>query len=307
MLILLILSMLLVSPAFAGGRGGHYTGPFDANLFPGATVTTINCVNNATTDINALTSFVTAGTAANPTRQVLYLTGTCDWSIGGVTTSWNNTLGGAGIQNVVVWGYGAKVNNIQIGGEGLPQTNLNTARITTVSAGSTSLQLVTNSDGTKLAVGQWVAVTGIQLQNGGYPPNFQFHEYELITALSGCGGSTTCTVTVNRPLTNSYKSTWPVYAPGSSSTIDYGGPASIYIMGPSWNTNQQIYGLTYTNLPPLCGQEVNIIGRNIAVYDMPFQVVAGCTGVSGPAPSTLETMAFYYCATPGVAEVDKNI
>ncbi len=377
------LCVLASLPAHAGGRGGHFTGPFDANLFPGATVTTINCTNNNTTDKAALQSFVTAGIAANPTLQVLRLTGTCDFS--GISTSYNLTSGTNGVQNVVIWGYGANITNaIYIGGENLPQTKNSAARINTVSAGATTLQLTTNSDGTKLAVGNWIAVTGVQLQAGGNQ-NFQRYEYKLITGLSGCGGSTTCTVTINEPLTNAYESTWPVYQaggpisgtvttpiaspgvvnwPGSylqdtqfiqfqvtggtlptgitASTLyyalnptgyspdsfqisatkdgaainftgtssgtqtgtsgdwtDFGGAGTIYVMGPNWNTNHKVYGLTI--VPPGVCAETNIIGRVMANYDMVYSTCFASTSTSANV-----TTAFYNCVLPSI-EVDKTI
>lgn len=377
--------LALLSPVLAGGRGGHVIA-FDSNNFPGATITTIAC-NNTSADVTALSAFVTAGIAANPTKQALHLTGRCDFSTATSSLSWSGVLGTAGIQNLVVWGYGASVNQLYIGGENYPQSTAGSARINTVSSGSTTLQLVTNADGTKFAVGDWIAVTGLAIQDSGnYPQNFQFFEYHPITALSGCSGSTACTVTVNEGITNDYKSTWPAYGDGSpaskvitasadngsglvrltlnstsgfvtgqhqtvqnitgtglngkwtitvvnstqidlqgsvfSSTsytsggnifaLDNGGPATIYLMPPSWSTNQSVYGLTFIAVS--CGQEISVVGRAMAVYDMAFGAIVGngCGSGAGPAPSANVSVSFFGVSLsnvqPGAGmEIDKTI
>jgi hypothetical protein len=306
----LILALLLLSStALAGGRGGNVQA-FDPTLFPGANVYCLTATvagkcpagafnatcNGIADDTTALRSFLAAGAAANPTKAVLYLPigSRCNFGIVNnfvVDTNLNMPAGGfqygAGIQNLVVWGYGASANAWGVLGESFGHNNTTTARIVTVAAGSPTVTLVTGGDASKFASGDTICVTGIQLQNGGFPQNFQFFEFRVITNIAGS------VITLSSPLTYAYKSTWPVYAAGSSSTEDYGGPGTIYKMGPSWNTNAAIYGLGFVPTDPAGGIEIPIAGRTIAFYDIAFQQNAISDSGSGPAPSASESVWFF--------------
>ena len=110
-----------------------------------------------------------------------------------------------GLYNVTISGYGATVDSLFIGTKGLLRDDFDhSARIQSVSAGATSVDLMTSADASKFSVGQWVLVCGLSLQTWGYPPNWQFFEYKQITNISGP------VVTFSDGLAHSYKSTWPV-------------------------------------------------------------------------------------------------
>jgi hypothetical protein len=264
MVLLRILLLLLSWPAHAGGRGGHSTA-WDPNLFPGATITTINC--NGATDSAALAAFVSAGVAANPSPQVLRLAGPrCNFeSNNGLV--WNGTLGGPAVKNTTIWGYGTRItSNVYIGGDGVYSDNLHNAKIQSATAGATTVTLITASEASKFAVGDWALVAGLELQGtGGYPPNFQFFEYKLITANSGTG---TGIITFSGGLKNSYLSTWPVTFAGSSS-LPQTGPASIYLMPPGWNINVKVLGLEMPSLVP--PSTVIVIGRDVMLMDITWK------------------------------------
>ncbi len=322
---ILVLLLLTCSFAHAGGRGGHNT-TFDPNLFGGAA--NVSCLttsvagtcstgynatcNGVADDSTPLKNWLAASLAANPARAVLYIPpgSRCHFaSVNNfvVDTSIAGSGGfqyGDGIRNAVIWGYGASSDAWAVIGEGFGQNNLTTARIQTVSAGATSVTLSVGGDASKFAIGKWIAITGIQLQNGGYPQNFQFFEYKLITNIVGS------VITLNSPLTYSYKSTWPVYDAGSASTTDYGGPGTIYLMGPSWNTNVQVYGLGFN--PTTGGAELPSSGRNISFYDIAFAQSIPSSSAAGPAPSMSEATWFFNTSWSTLSsssgmEIDKQV
>lgn len=231
-IILGILACLMVT-VFAGGRGGHNT-TFDPALFPGATVSCLTAsvagkctvaynatCNGVADDSTPLKNWLAASLAANPARAVLYIPPGSKCHFASVNNFVMDTdIGGSGgfqygdgIRNAVIWAYGAEADAFGVTGEAFGQNTLTTARFATVSAGSTTVILVNAGDASKFAVGNWVQLTGYQLQNGGNPPSFQFFEYRLITAIAGS------TITFESPLVNSYKSTWPSYDQGGTSSV----------------------------------------------------------------------------------------
>lgn len=297
-----ILLLSLSSPALAGGRGGHNT-TFDPNSY-GGSWTTISC-DGSSADQTSLTNFRDTASAANPTLAKLRLTGICNFT-GGDQLFWDGIVGSTKyIQNSVVWAYGATANLTQIGGGTVPITSGSvsacawSARINTVSAGATAVVLVdgTMVDGSSAAgvfpAGTNVMVAGIELQNGGYPQNFQLFEYGVVTGVSGN------TITLGAPLANTYKSTWPpfVFCP---SGVDGAGPATIFKLLPSFDVNFSLYGLT--NNRSDCGQ-VGVLGRNVMLYDVTINV--GCA-ISG-YPTASENWWGFFVNFPGSSEFDKEV
>lgn len=284
MLLIVKLALALIfgaGSAWAGGRGGHNT-TFDPNSYGGGW-TTINCTGS---DATTLANWQTAAIAANPATANLRL-------IGGCVTS--NDLGFlSGIQNPTVWGYGATVNRIKIGGGG---TSFGTsALIQTVSAGASAVTLTTASDISKVSLGMRVAIAGLELQGtGGFPPNFQFFEYKIITNITGSVGSPPVVISLESPLGNSYLSTWPT--PPSAGD----GPAALYPMDSSWDTNVKILGLTIAD--PQCGQVVTT-GRNIQLWDMVFPAC----GVNNPGIAvTISQSVWVFNSQIGSSENDKEV
>ncbi len=298
--------LLSTTAAYAGGRGGS-SQVFDPNNYPGAGIycltatVTGKCPTgafNATCDgvaddTAALQAWDAAGLAANPTRQVLYIPpGSKCRFVATNALNLDTTIGGSGgfvygpsINNAVVWAYGASANLWGVVGESFGQSSATVSRIATVSAGSQTVTALGGGE-SKFLAGDWIVVTGLNMQNSGYPQNFQFYEFHVITNISGT------TITLDSALRFDYKSTWPNYVAFTPMTVDYGGPATIYKMGPSWNSQIAVYGLTWA--PVTSGNEVPLSGKEIVIYDVQFQqsLISAGSG-NGPAPTTARKVWFF--------------
>jgi hypothetical protein len=202
------------------------------------------------------------------------------------------------LYNVTISGYGATVDALYIGTPNLLLDDFDhSARIQTVSAGATSVDLITPADASKFSVGQWVLVSGLALQGGaggipGYPPNFQFFEYKQIVNISGS------VVTFASPLANSYESTWPVVSdPGG--TANLGGPATIYALGPAFGAHQTILGLEVTANPSNFNGAVFMdAGLSLVLDGMKFDGL-------GPAPSVGQSVVIRNSYFGTQNEIDK--
>src|SRR5262249_4032886 len=134
-----------------------------------------------------------------------------------------------GIKNLTVSGYGATLSDggagiIHLGGRGQRQDKAHSARLATVTAGSSSVTLLDPRKSSLFTVGKWALITGFDLQGlwqtpYGYPSNSHYFEYVQIMGSSGG------IITFASPLKNTYKSTWPNYNSGNSYEVDSGGPA----------------------------------------------------------------------------------
>lgn len=182
-----------------------------------------------------------------------------------------------GIKQLTVIGYGATIgdNNGAGGGfflggvgicpRGLTDPNGCSARLATVAAGANTIQLLDASYSSRFKVGRWAIITGYDLQGlwraaYGWPPNAHFFEYVQITAVDAATGK----ITFAAPLKNAYKSTWPSY---NSNGIDLGGPATLYALDPSWDTEVEYRGLTIAQ-PNV---QTYAIGRSITYRDVTFK------------------------------------
>jgi hypothetical protein len=253
---LIIVGFLYCSLAYAGGRGGHST-TFDPNLYGGGWKNILDF--NGACDLAAHDAWIAYGVALNPAQAKLYIPpGTiCNWpGCGNLTNSCIS--GNPGIQNAIVWAYGASFTSpIRIGAWTFFNDGIHSARINSANVGDSSVVLITPGDAAKFSVGSWVNVNGLELQFGGFPGNWQYNEYRLITAINGS------TITLNAPLTNSYSSAWPLADIGAIGGFDDGGPASIYLMEPSWNVNLTALGFSVL----LPNNQIIVTGRDVSVYD----------------------------------------
>jgi hypothetical protein len=266
----------LSTAAFA--RGGGPSTKWDPGLFGGGWVCfqaqVAGCskgynaaCDGVTDDHVALVNFQNDAIAANPAVAKLYIppSANCVWD-GATWGGFNGpaTHGQPGVQNLIVWMYGASVPGGNLGGFSFyPESSGTTsALIQQANIGDASVTLSSSLDASKFAPGDWIAVTGLSNQNFGFPPNFSFIEYKVITSCGGTPCSGTSISFGNGSLKNQYLTTWPDL--GSDTNL-LGGPARIYKMEPTWNTNSQYYGGRIRNSP---GNGVNISGRDIAVYDL---------------------------------------
>lgn len=206
--------------------------------------------------------------------------------LGGLTVTVNGT-GATFIDNGGTGYFLASMININ-------SDNLHSSRISSVNPGSTSVTLLTPSQNSRYSVGQWIAVTGIDTQGYGYPPNPAFFEYRQITAINAGTGL----ISFTRPLSNQYLSTWPCYEAGdNSNTIDLGGPATIYAMPYSWDITATYNGITFN-----CTGQNYFSGRSVTFNG------GGSASVAGITPTLNQSNTFNNFDMTGCnIEIDKMV
>src|SRR5215813_7746842 len=151
------------------------------------------------------------------------------------------------IKKLTVVGDGATLsdgngtgNGFFLGGGGVWESGLHSARVETVAAGADSVKLLDPSKAAIYTVGSWAMMAGLDMIGYGYPPNPAFFEYVQITAIDAVNGI----VTFSKPLRNEYKSTWPAYWSDVQNAdflvhldhVDQGGWATLYDLHPEWDT-----------------------------------------------------------------------
>jgi hypothetical protein len=179
---------------------------------------------------------------------------------------------------------------------GFPTTPY-TARLQSVSAGSTQVTCITASDTSQFPVNTWGVVCGIDMQASGYPPNQYYFDFVFITGVNAGTG----VITFNSALKNSYLRTWPNKIPWSAGTTDYAGPATLYALDPKWGLTA-----TYQNMSmeqpatQIYPSGLNITFNNVTSVGSGFN--------NGITPSVLATCTFIGCTLTGYTmEVDKLI
>lgn len=143
--------------------------------------------------------------------------------------------------------------DIPIKQKGLADAAGNSARLLTASAGLNTITLSNPSGtdgggatyGSRMIVGRYCLIAGFDMQSVasglfGYPPNFYFYEWNKITGYN----SGTGVVTLQNPLTQAYKSTWPHWSDGDSGHADQGGPATIWVAGADYDSTVELNDLT---------------------------------------------------------------
>jgi hypothetical protein len=178
-----------------------------------------------------------------------------------------------GIKQLLVIGYGATITNHNrsapgffLGGRGLIQDDKHSAQVATVSAGAASVTLLRSSQSSLFTIGRYALLAGFDLQGlwnapYGYPPNPHFFEYVKVINIDAASG----VITFDRSLKNTYKSTWPSYNSGNQFEIDNGGPATLYALDPSWDTEVEYRGLTISQ-----PGQTYANGRNVVYRDVTF-------------------------------------
>jgi len=198
-----------------------------------------------------------------------------------------------GIKRLVVDGHGASLSFVWAGGIGWPTNNLHSARIASVSAGSKTVKLLSRSDSSKFTVGGWVAVTAFDLQGDrSYPQNPWYFEYRKVTAINPSSGI----ITLDTELNNDYLSTYPLHTSGSSKSPDEGGPATIFAMDASWDTDVVFHGVTFSQAT----QDIYGSARSIQYIDCKFPN-------RSPAPSQGKHWKATGCDLGPSVEVDKDL
>jgi hypothetical protein len=169
----------------------------------------------------------------------------------------------------------------------------------TVTAGATSVTLLTPAETSKFTVGQWAMMTGFDMQLYGYPTNNGQLEYHRIASIDAGTG----VVTFETPLVEGYKSTWPLYAdeilPPLFPNQRMGGPATLYVMHPNFEHTCVLNGLAIAQ-----HAQYGVSGLDITFNDCTFEGV----GQLGPHPTMAHRVIFNDCHAPGVLlEIDKLV
>ena len=165
----------------------------------------------------------------------------------------------AGIKNLLVEGAGATINSVggvgfRLGGRGICQAGLASvkgcsARIDSAQAGATRITLTPSSLASghisRFPVGKWLMLGGLDTQGlwnspYGFPPNQTIFEWRQVAGVDAATG----VITLDRPLSNTYLSTWPNYNQGNNFEADNGGPATIWAVDDTWNSTIEYRGLT---------------------------------------------------------------
>ncbi len=167
--------------------------------------------------------------------------------------------------------------------------NTKEAKIQTVSAGTSTLTLVTASQTSIFSANTWAWMTGFDDQGFGSPPNPQFGEFVFITAI-GSGS-----VTIQTPLRNSYKSTWPAWVLGSPTAFSLGGPATLYSMEQNWSAAHIYNDIIFESNATL----FNCNARNVTIN-------RGSSEVYGPNVSMQESFSLDSHNVPTQWEFDKG-
>lgn len=256
---------------------------------------------SAVADSQALVDFNTW--AREQTRTVRLRIPPGNYILKGTVGAANVGLFMAGVKRLVIDAYGATlrpenpaVSCIWIGGRAAYEDNLHSARVATVGRGATSVILVTLADYAMFSVGSWVLLAGIDQQGWGWPFNSSVYEYKKISAINaGTGEITFSTVVRNR-----YASTWPLYNAGNSFTGDLGGPATLYVIHPEFDTELHLRGLRILQTSSSFGA-----GRSVVLEDVIFDG-GGDPAAHGPAPSVGISYHCIRCSL-GVVEVDKAL
>lgn len=186
--------------------------------------------------------------------------------------------------------------------------NNHSARLSTVSAGATSVTITGGPTGQSVSTiaALWsgcssgspcvALMCGVDLQGFGWPPNCGFHEHVQVTGVNASTGI----VTLAAPLIHGYKSTWPNYSTADDLGYDLAGPATLYYLNPNWAGVLQFVNsslsLTYETE----------VGQRIAILNNVSITTAG--GEDCPYPSTNEQFWFVNSSASGCQmEADKDV
>ncbi|RPJ64685.1 MAG: hypothetical protein EHM23_00050 [Acidobacteria bacterium] len=204
-----------------------------------------------------------------------------------------------GIRNITVNAAGATLcgGAFSLGSWGQQGGGTHHGYTASVSAGATSVTLLTPSEVSRFFVGQYAMMTGFGLQIGGYPTNHQLFEYLKIAAIDSDTGSPTYgKITFVTPLVNAYLSTWPLFY-GPPGDLTSGGPATLYAMDPRFDHTTVINNLTIAH-----HAQSGVSGLNVTMNSCVFE------SIFGPHATMLQNIVFNNCLGVECSmEVDKIV
>lgn len=294
---------LLCVIALAALPGWTHGGQAPAIIYNALTYTSCNGVADDVPGFAAWRSDALTFQAAHP-GALIELSGTSAANTCTFLTGAPSPSIFAGLKNFIFDGGGATLSDGGgVGGYFLGggvtagvQSNgtASTARIATVAAGSTTITLLDVSKCSLYNSGEKHLITGVDLQGtGSAPPNPGFWEYVQIGSTASCAG--TGSITITAPLTNGYKSTWPLYDAGAIGSFDQGGPGTLYQLGQNWDIVHEYRNLTISQVGQTYSWGKNITFRNVTM-----------TGSACAVPTQNETWSVINSAMTNCGiEVDK--
>ena len=201
----------------------------------------------------------------------------------------------AGIADLTIFAYGATISHFYRPDPFMVDRVANiTARIASTPVGAKSAPFLNAADASKFSANDWVAVTSLEMQGAeiGFPANWYNVDYVQIDSVSSTG------VSFKAPLLHEHLSTFPISGPGTKNpAYDWGGPATIIKMNPTWNQIVRVFGLTVSGKTNCCARTMELVDCNFAA-----NVPSTCTASCG------ESFVFRRCNIgPGELELDKNI
>jgi len=237
-------------------------------------------------------------------------------TVGGRLSGVQNTFA-AGINNLKVEGTGATLRegaaSYWLGTAGVCQAGLASAsgcsaRIQSVSPGASTVTLTAASLSagyiSRFTAGDWIMLGGLDTQGlwnapYGFPPNQTYFEWRQVTNVNAGTG----VITLDRPVSNTYLSTWPNYNSGDNFEADNGGAATIWTVGAgvansTWNTTLEFIGLTFYR-----SGQIYANGRSVTYRNVTFPTGSGL----GAIPTQNETFTAIGTTWNAVIEVDKMI
>lgn len=141
------------------------------------------------------------------------------------------------------------------------------ARLATVSAGASCVNLLDATKASLFIAPNYAMISAVDTAGSGYPPTPYFYEYPQISSVDAahqCDGTTIgASVRFTSALQHTYKSTWPVYFPGNSGLADNGGPATLYALASGWDSSVQYFGMTFDSPGQNFGNAREILFNNV--------------------------------------------
>ena len=166
-----------------------------------------------------------------------------------------------------------------------------------VAAGSNRVTLLNPARVSLFAVGNYALMAGIDMMGYGYPINPYYFQFVKVTAVDAATGS----ITFAAPLTDSYKETWPHYNSGNRQSPDQGGPATLYELDPSWDTEVEYRGLTFA----MPAKQIYASGRRITYTDITF--LDGCPIPTQNEVWTAKNLTISVSSSCSTIEADKLV
>ncbi len=244
--------------------------------------------NTGADNTTARQAFNAAHAAFTGSTQLIIDPGTYAFSARG---PWGSS--GLPGSKLTISAYGTILQTQQgFGNAGTFEDNTHYALMSTVSAGASTISLVTAGQTSLFGVDKWVMLSCIDMQGFGFPQNAAVFEYKKIASIG------TGTLTFTEPLLYSYKSTYPNYSGGDASNAYQGGPAAVYVLSDPWDQEIEFKGAYFADV----GDGFQGKCRVAKWTDCTFETF-------GPIPSACLLYRMSRCNAPGTGglEIDKLI